>query len=92
MELREEQWSPIPPHTDKRVCPNRQHVCVPGGTRHFIMGFFYISGKNHRKWLTTRVHLSYLSEGFIKNNISFVLLYPGISSSLNESVIYKMDV
>lgn len=40
--------------------------------------------------VTAGAHFPYLSECFIKNNILFVLFYPRISSSLNESVMYKI--
>lgn len=69
---------------------NLQRVCVPGGSRYFIMGFFCVSKKVIEKMVTARTHFSYLSEGVIKNNTLFVLFYPGISSSLNETVMYKI--
>lgn len=40
--------------------------------------------------ITAKARFHHLSECFIKNNVLFVLLYPGIGSSLNESVMYDI--
>lgn len=40
--------------------------------------------------ITAKARFHHLNECFIKNNVLFVLLYPGIGSSLNESVMSCM--
>lgn len=40
--------------------------------------------------ITAKARFHHLNECFIKNNVLFVLLYPGIGSSLNESVMYDI--